>query len=435
TQGRIKVVMTGNKASDPPHFQPHQTDKADRKLLEKRFKDENDELELVIVRDMWLTGFDAPPVHTLYVDKPMKGHGLMQAIARTNRIWKDKPGGLVVDYIGIGEELKNAIRQYTQASGTTKSPVDVSGEALKILLDTLDVIRKEFFHGFDYSGHKDPQQALALLGPAMEHITKLNPEADERGRNKGVKEYLDQVTKLTKAQALAGTHAEAIAVRDEIAFFQAVRVSLIKLTRAGTRESRIEKQAALRQLVAKGVLVEGVQDLYRTLGLEKPDISVLDESFLQQISEMPTKNLAAELLQRLIEDEVKARSRKNVVQAKEFTKKLEEAINKYRNRALTTVQVIEELIQLAKEINEAKPPEGLTDEEFAFYQALVQNESAVRELGHPALIALAHDLTDKLRKSATINWQTRKSARAEMIAMIKVLLARHRYPPDAQKEA
>ncbi|WP_419615739.1 type I restriction endonuclease subunit R, partial [Thiolapillus sp.] len=340
TQGRIKVVMTGNKASDPPHFQPHQTDKADRKLLEKRFKDENDELELVIVRDMWLTGFDAPPVHTLYVDKPMKGHGLMQAIARTNRIWKDKPGGLVVDYIGIGEELKNAIRQYTQASGTTKSPVDVSGEALKILLDTLDVIRKEFFHGFDYSGHKDPQQALALLGPAMEHITKLNPEADERGRNKGVKEYLDQVTKLTKAQALAGTHAEAIAVRDEIAFFQAVRVSLIKLTRAGTRESRIEKQAALRQLVAKGVLVEGVQDLYRTLGLEKPDISVLDESFLQQISEMPTKNLAAELLQRLIEDEVKARSRKNVVQAKEFTKKLEEAINKYRNRALTTVQVI-----------------------------------------------------------------------------------------------
>ncbi|WP_419627882.1 type I restriction endonuclease subunit R, partial [Thiolapillus sp.] len=435
TQGRIKVVMTGNKASDPPHFQPHQTDKADRKLLEKRFKDENDELELVIVRDMWLTGFDAPPVHTLYVDKPMKGHGLMQAIARTNRIWKDKPGGLVVDYIGIGEELKNAIRQYTQASGTTKSPVDVSGEALKILLDTLDVIRKEFFHGFDYSGHKDPQQALALLGPAMEHITKLNPEADERGRNKGVKEYLDQVTKLTKAQALAGTHAEAIAVREEIAFFQAVRVSLIKLTRAGTRESRIEKQAALRQLVAKGVLVEGVQDLYRTLGLEKPDISVLDETFLQQISEMPTKNLAAELLQRLIEDEVKARSRKNVVQAKEFTKKLEEAINKYRNRALTTVQVIEELIQLAKEINEAKPPEGLTDEEFAFYQALVQNESAVRELGHPTLRALAHELTDKLRKSATINWQTRKSARAEMIAMIKVLLARHRYPPDAQKEA
>ncbi|WP_419600802.1 DUF3387 domain-containing protein, partial [Thiolapillus sp.] len=197
----------------------------------------------------------------------------------------------------------------------------------------------------------------------------------------------------------------------------------------------IEKQAALRQLVAKGVLVEGVQDLYRTLGLEKPDISVLDESFLQQISEMPTKNLAAELLQRLIEDEVKARSRKNVVQAKEFTKKLEEAINKYRNRALTTVQVIEELIQLAREINEAKPPEGLTDEEFAFYQALVQNESAVRELGHPTLRALAHELTDKLRKSATINWQTRKSARAEMIAMIKVLLARHRYPPDAQKEA
>ena len=433
-QGKIKVVMTG-KNTDPPHYHPHQTDKADRKLLEKRFKDENDALELVIVRDMWLTGFDVPPVHTLYVDKPMKGHGLMQAIARTNRIWKDKPGGLVVDYIGIGEELKNAIRQYTLASGAQKSPVDVSGEALKILLDTLDVIRKEFFHGFNYSDFKDPQQALVLLGPAMEYITQINPEADEKGRNKGIKAYLDQVAKLTKAQALAGTRAEAIAIRDEIAFFQAVRVSLIKLTRASSTKSRFEKQAALRQLVAKGVLVEGVQDLYVTLGLEKPDISVLDETFLQQISEMPTKNLAAELLQRLIEDEVKARSRKNVVQAKEFTRKLEEAINKYRNRGLTTAQVIEELIQLAKEINEAKPPEGVSDEEFAFYQALVQNESAVRELGHPSLRAIAHELTDKLRKSATINWQARKSARARMIAMVKVLLARHRYPPDAQKEA
>ncbi|MFC1379669.1 MAG: DUF3387 domain-containing protein, partial [gamma proteobacterium symbiont of Clathrolucina costata] len=433
--GKIKVVMTGNKASDPPNFQPHQTDKADRKLLEKRFKSESDELEIVIVRDMWLTGFDAPPVHTLYVDKPMQGHGLMQAIARTNRIWKDKPGGLVVDYIGIGEELKKAIKSYTRDSGTDKPPVDVSGEALAILLDTLDVIRKEFFRGFAYSQFGDPQQALALLGPAMEYITKLRPDPDEKGRNQGIHEYLDQVAKLTKAQALAGTRSEALALRDEIAFFQAVRVSLIKLTRAGSGKSRVEKEAALRQLVAKGVLVEGVQDLFGTLGLEKPDISVLDESFLKQISEMPTKNLAAELLQRLIEDEVKARSRRNVVQAKEFTDKLEEAIHKYRNRGLTTAQVIEELIQLAKEISAARPPEGMGEDEFAFYQALCENESAVRELGDPILRALAHELTDKMRKSATIDWQKRQSARARMRMLIKVLLTKYRYPPDKQPAA
>jgi len=433
--GKIKVVMTGSKASDPPHFLPHQTDKKDRKNLEKRFKSETDELELVIVRDMWLTGFDAPPVNTLYVDKPMQGHGLMQAIARTNRIWKDKPGGLVVDYIGIGEELKKAIKSYTHDSKTIRSPVDVSGEALKILLDTMDVIRKEYFHEFDYSGFNDPKTALTLLGPAMEHITQLKPDSDEKGRNAGIHEYLDEVVKLTKAQALAGTRAEAIDVRDEIAFFQAVRVSLIKLTRAGSARSRIEKEAALRQLVAKGVLVDGVQDLYGTLGLVKPDISVLDESFLDQISEMPTKNLAAELLQRLIDDVVKSRSQKNASQKKEFTDKLEQAINKYRNRSITTAQVIEELLQLAREINEAKPPEGLSEEEYAFYQALIQNESAVVKLGHPALKALAQELTDKLRKSATINWQMRKSARARMISMVKVLLTRHRYPPDKQEEA
>ena len=407
----------------------------DRKLLEKRFKSDTDELEIVIVRDMWLTGFDAPPVHTLYVDKPMQGHGLMQAIARTNRIWKDKPGGLVVDYIGIGEELKKAIKNYTQDTNSKKSPVDISGEALRILLDSLDVVRKEFFHGFNYDGFQDSQVALSLLGPAMEFITRLNPEPDEKGHNKGIKEYSDQVAKLTKAQALAGTQPEALKHRDEIAFFQAVRVSLIKLTRAGSSRSRIEKEAALRQLVAKGVLVEGVQDLYGTLGLDKPDISVLDESFLAQISEMPTKNLAAELLQRLIEDEVKSRSKRNVVQAKEFTEKLQEAIHKYRNRGLTTAQVIDELINLAKEINSARPPEGMREDEYAFYQALCKNESAVRDLGDPILKALAHELTDKMRKSASIDWQKRQSARARMQMLIKVLLAKYRYPPDKQPEA
>ena len=433
-KGRIKIVMTSNSA-DPGHFQPHRTDRVGSKLLEKRFKDPDDELDIVIVRDMWLTGFDAPPVHTLYVDKPMQGHGLMQAIARTNRIWKDKPGGLIVDYIGIGEELKAAIRQYTRDAGQEREPVDTSGEALRVLLDTLDVIRWEFFHGFDYAGFMDPKRALALLGPAMEHVLQVDPEPDEKGRNRGVRRYLDQVLKLTKAQSLAGTREAAMAVREEIAFFQAVRVSLIKLTRAGEPRSRLEKEAALRQLVAKGVLVEGVKDVFGTLGLDKPDLSLLDERFLEQIQQLPTKNLAAELLERLIADQVKARGQKNAMQSKEFTEKLEEAIAKYQNRALTTAEVIEELIRLAKEINAARPPEGLSEEEFAFYQALCENESAVREMGHPVLRALAQELTDKLRKSATINWQNRKSSRARMLAMVKVLLAKHKYPPDAQPDA
>ena len=434
TNGRIKVVMTGSSA-DPIHFQPHRTDKKQRKMLEKRFKEADDPLEIVIVRDMWLTGFDAPPVHTLYVDKPMQGHGLMQAIARTNRIWKDKPGGLVVDYIGIGEELKKAIKQYTRDAGAEREPVDTSGQALQILLDTLDVIRKEFFHGFDYSGVENPKRALALLGSAMEHLLLVDPQPDEKGRNRGVRAYLDQVAKLTKAQALAGTQERAMRLREEIAFFQAVRVCLIKLTRAGESRSRLEKEAALRQLVAKGVLVEGVKDVFGTLGLGRPDISLLDEDFLAQIQAMPTKNLAAELLERLIADQVKSRGQKNAIQGKEFTARLEEAIARYQNRGITTIEVIEELIKLAREINAAKPPDGLSEEEFAFYQALTENESAVRELGHPVLRALAQELTDKLRKSATINWQNRKSSRAKMMVMVKVLLAKHKYPPDKQAEA
>jgi len=439
TSGKIKVVMTSS-SSDPKTFQPHRTNKTERKQLEKRLKDENDPLELVIVRDMWLTGFDAPPVHTLYLDKPMQGQGLMQAIARTNRVWKDKPGGLVVDYIGIGEELRNAIKTFTntdKTKGGNRNSVDISGEALKILLNTVDVIRKEYFHNFDYSGVDDPKIALQTLQPAMDHIIGLTSETDQNNRNVAVTGYLDQVAKLNKAQGLAGTQDEALKLSEEIAFFQAVRVSLIKLTRSGVTngKSKLEKEAALKQLVSKGVLVDGVSDIYQTLGLEKPDISLLDERFLQQIKEMKTKNLAAELLSRLVSDQVKARGEKNSIQGKEFTKKLEEAINKYQNRGITTIEVMERLIEIAKELNESRAPDGMTDEEYAFYQALSESESAKSELGHPVLHALALELTNKLRKSATINWQNRKSARARMMAMIKVLLKSHRYPPDKEQEA
>lgn len=436
--GKVKVVMTSS-SSDPVTFQPHRTDKRDRKLLEKRFKDEDDPLELVIVRDMWLTGFDAPPAHTLYIDKPMQGSGLMQTIARVNRVWKDKPGGLVVDYIGIGEELKKAIKSYTNSDKKDggKPPIDISGEALKVVLNTMDVIRKEYFHKFDYEGIQDPKVALKTLQPAMDHIIGLTQEVDKKNRNVAVTGYLDQVTKLTKAQGLAGTQEKALELREEIAFFQAVRVGLIKLTRSGSSsgKSKFEKEAALKQLVSKGVLVDGVSDIYQTLGLEKPDISLLDERFLQQVKEMKTKNLAAELLSRLVSDQVKARGAKNSTQGKEFTKKLEEAINKYQNRGLTTIQVMERLIEIAKELNASRAPDGMSDEEYAFYQALAESESAKNELGHPVLRALALELTDKLRKSATINWQNRKSARAKMMAMIKVLLKNHRYPPDKEKEA
>ncbi|MDT0618311.1 type I restriction endonuclease subunit R [Salinisphaera sp. P385] len=434
-KGKIKVVMTGSKASDPEHFAPHRTDKTQRKFIEKRFKKPDDELEIVIVRDMWLTGTDSPPCHTMYIDKPMHGHGLMQAIARVNRVWKDKPGGLVVDYIGIGEDLKKAITSYTSASGKEEEPVDRSGKALGVLLDTLDVLRKEFWRGFDYSGFEEPQKAVALLKPAMDHIAQINPKGDEKGRNLGIRDFIDQVTKLTKAQAIAGTREEALAVRDEIAFFQVIKAGLVKMTRASSGKSRLEKEAALRQLVAKGVLVEGVRDLYEGLGIDKPDISLVDESFIAKLREMPQKNLAAELLQRLLDDKIKSRGSRNAALEVEFAKKLKDAIDKYRSRSLHSAEVIEELIQIAKELAEHKPPEGLTEEEAAFYQALIKNESAVRELGDPTLRALAQELTDKLRKSATINWHERQSARAGMRAMVKVLLKRYRYPPDKQEAA
>lgn len=438
-KGVIKVVMT-SPASDPPGLRAHATSQQEKKLLEKRIKDPDDPLKLVIVRDMWLTGFDAPCLHTLYVDKPMRGQGLMQAVARVNRVWRDKPGGLVVDYIGIGEELKAAIAQYTRARGSDNrgEPVEFIEEALAILKETISIVR-DMLHGVDLTGvATDAKRALAALPVAMNHLVKLNQKpdtAESDDKPPGVKRFLDQITKLTKAQALAGTHPQALALRNEIAFYQAVKAGMVKYTSVGAGKSKVEKEAAMRQIVAKGVLVTGVTDLYKTLGIEKPDISVLDETFLKKLAEIPQKNLAAELLQRLINDEIQSRGRRNTTQAQKFSKKLAEAIQKYTNRGLTSAQVIEELIKLAHEIAADKPPADMTEDEFSFYEALRENESAVRGMGDPVLKALAHELTDKLRKSATIDWQKRDTARARMRLLVKVLLTKYKYPPDRQLEA
>lgn len=438
-KGKVKVVMTAT-ASDPAHFQKHRTTKKERETLKKRLRDPDDELEIVIVRDMWLTGFDSPTLNTMYVDKPMKGHGLMQAITRVNRVWRDKPGGLIVDYIGLGEELKAAIKTYTRSSGQKKRPpIDVSGEALKLLLDTVDVLRTTFFAGFNYSGFLEPKKALQLLGPAMNHlIEQERKKTEELGRddhNWTVKAYQDTVTKAGRAQALAGTQPEALELREEIGFFQAIATSFRKYTAVGNRTSRSHREQALRQLVAKSVIVNGVTDLFSTLGLDKPNIGLLDEEFLQQVREMPEQNLAAELLQRLLNDSIKARGRKNAMQEAHFTEKMKQAIQRYSMRGLTTVQVIEEMIALAKELNASKPPDDMTDEEWAFYQALTANESATRELGHPVLRSLAVKLTDQIRRSTTIDWQQRGDARARMRVMIKHLLKMYKYPPDKEEEA
>jgi len=433
-KGVIKIVMT-SPSSDVASLRVHATTAKEKKLLEKRLKDPDDELKLVIVRDMWLTGFDAPCLHTLYVDKPMQGHGLMQTIARVNRVWKDKPGGLIVDYIGIGPELKSAIAQYTNLTKKSAAPVDFIETSVGILKETLQIIR-EIFHGFDYSAFAaSAHDALRLLPLAMEHIVSFDNVDDGHGRNRGVKRFLDQVAKLTQAQALAGTHPDAIAIREEIAFIQAVRSALVKHTKTNAGMNAVEKEAALRQLVSKGVLVGAVTDLYKTLGLDRPDISILDEGFLTEVAKLPQKNLAAELLQRLIDDEIQSRGRKNTTQKAVFSSKLQEAINKYRARGLTTQQVIEELVKIAKELNAAKPPEGMSTDEFAFYEALASNESAKELMGDPVLFALAHELTDKLRKSATVDWSKRQSAREKMRVLVKVLLGKYRYPPDKQPKA
>lgn len=422
--GAIKVVMTGS-AADKALLQPHLYSKQVKKRLETRFKDVKDPLKLVIVRDMWLTGFDAPCCHTMYIDKPMKGHNLMQAIARVNRVFKNKPGGLVVDYIGIANELKAALKTYTDAKGKG-DPTHNSAEALAVLLEKMDIVRG-MMHGFDYGAFET--RPLELLVPVANHILGLKD---------GKTRFLDTMLAVTKAFSLCGTLDEAAPLRKEIAFFSAIKAAITKFTTVDKKRSDAEKNSALKQILDNAIISDGVDDIFALAGLDKPNIGLLSDEFLEDVRQMKSRNLAVELLEKLLRDEVKARARNNVVQEKKYGDRLLETLRKYHNRAIETAQVIEELIQMAKEFKAALEREaslGLGHDEIAFYDALANNESAVRELGDETLKKIATELTEKLRASSTIDWQVRESVRARMRILVRRCLQRWKYPPDQQSDA
>ncbi len=423
-KGAIKVVMTGS-ASDKAKLQPHIYSKDIRKRFEKRFKDEEDPLQLVIVRDMWLTGFDAPACHTMYVDKPMRGHNLMQAIARVNRVFKDKPGGLVVDYIGIANELKHALKDYTDSKGKGEPAYD-NHEALARLLEEMDKLRG-MLHGFDYSRYET--DALQLLPGVMNHIL-----AQEEGK----KRFLDIMAVVRAAYTLCGTLDEVAPLRKEIAFFSAVKVAITKFTSIDKRRSDEERHSALKQIIDNAIVAGGVADVFDLVGLDKPNIGLLSDEFLEDVKNLPQKNLAVELLEKLLRDEVKARMKTDVVSEKKYSDRILETLRKYHNRAIETAQVIEELIALAKEMEEDLSQAeklGLSEDEIAFYRALIQNESAVRELGDNNLRDLAKYVTEQLRKSTTVDWQVRDSVRAKLRNLVRRALRKWKYPPDGADEA
>ncbi len=426
-KGSVKVVMTGS-ASDPLEWQPHVRNKARREALANRFRDPNDPFRIVLVRDMWLTGFDAPSLHTMYLDKPMRGHGLMQAIARVNRVFRDKPGGLVVDYLGLANDLRRALVNYTESGGTGRTAIDKE-EAVAVMLEKHEVCCA-LFHGFDWSKWTTgtPQQRLGLLPTAQEHIL-----SQENGKDR----CMAAVRELSQAFALAVPHEETNRIRDDVGFFQTVRTALSK--RDGG-DARVEEDLdlAVRQIVSRAVASEGVVDIFAAAGLDKPDISVLSDEFLSEVQGMPQRNLAVELLQKLLRGEVATRRRVNVVQARSFAEMLEQTLRRYQNRAVEAAQVIEELIQLAREMREASARGerlGLTEDELAFYDALETNDSAVQVLGDETLCKIARELVETVRNNVTIDWTLRENVRARMRTLVKRTLRRHGYPPDKQEQA
>jgi type I restriction enzyme, R subunit len=430
-KGAIKVVMTGS-ASDKTKLQPHIYNKETKKRFEKRFKDPNDPLQLVIVRDMWLTGFDAPNCHTMYIDKPMKGHNLMQAIARVNRVFKDKPGGLVVDYIGIASELKAALKTYTNSNGRGQ-PTHDAHEAFAVLLEKVDIVRG-MLHGCDYSQFET--KALELLPRVMNQLLSLPNSGD--GKLDGKKRFMDVMAALSKAYTLCSTLDEIKPLQKEIAFFAAVKSALSKFTTVDKRRTDEDKNTALKQIIDNAIIAEGVDDIFSLVGLDKPNIGLLSPEFLDDVANMKEKNLAVDLLERLLRDEVKARMKTDVVSEKKYSDRILETLRKYHNRAIETAQVIEELIKMAKDMAadaEMAAKSGLSTDEIAFYRALIQNESAVRELGDDKLRSLAKFVTEQLRNSTTVDWQVRDSVRAKLRNLVRRALRKWKYPPDRADEA
>ncbi len=431
--GSIKVVMTGS-ATDPLEWQGHIRSKSRREALARRFRDPADPFRIVIVRDMWLTGFDAPSLHTMYIDKPMHGHGLMQAIARVNRVFRDKPGGLVVDYLGLADELRKALAAYTESGG--------KGKVEHNQREAIDIMQREYevccglFHGFDWSAFSrgTPAERVCVLPLAQEHILGLR---DRDGLPDGKQRLLDAVGSLSKAFALAVPSDEAMAILDDVAFFQAVRSVLIKGTERGPHAAE-DLDHAIRQIVSRAVASDQIIDIFAAAGLKKPDISILSDDFLAEVRGMPEKNLAVELLAKLLKGEIKSRSRRNVVEARSFEKMLEEAVRRYQNRAVETAQVIEELIALAKDMRarDARGEQlGLSEDELAFYDALGVNDSAVAVLGDETLRDIARELVATVKANVTIDWTVRENVQAHLRVLVKRCLRKHGYPPDKQAKA
>jgi len=427
-KGTIKVIMTSS-SSDPESWQLHNTTKQERKELGERFKDPSDPLQLVIVRDMWLTGFDAPCLHTMYVDKPMRGHNLMQAIARVNRVYKDKPGGLIVDYIGIASDLKQALATYTE-SGGKGSPAFDQSEAIAAMMEKYEIVA-QMFNGFDYKRYfsASTKEKMTIILEAQEHILSL-----QDGKNR----FTKQVGLLSKAFALSVPSLSAMDIKDEVGFFQAVKARLTKFESTGSEKSDTEIETAIRQIVDRAVVVDGVIDIFDAAGIKKPDISILSDDFLDEIRDMKRKNLALELLKKILNDEIKSRTKKNFIQSKKLSDMLDAAIKKYQSNLLTAAQVIDELISIAKEIkasDERGEDLGLTEDEIAFYDALEQNGSAKKVLGDDTLRELARILVQKVKANATIDWTIRESVQAKLRIIVKRTLRQYGYPPDKQKLA
>ena len=437
--GVVKVVMTGS-ASDPLDWQPHIRNAERRRDLADRFKNPDDPFSIVLVRDMWLTGFDAPSLHTMYIDKPMRGHGLMQAIARVNRVFRDKPGGLVVDYLGIANNLKAALRSYVLDGGDRRKPIENErldvGELVAAMLEKLELCR-DVFRGFDYRLFLTgaPSERLDVVARAQDYL--ILRDFRERGEHV-MERFLDHATALLKAFALASATREAQQVKTEVAFFQTVKAALAKTTGRGIGRGGDDMDHAIRQLVDEAIAPDGVVDIFAAAGLEKPDISILSDTFLAEVRDMPQRNLALELLKKLLNDEIKAARRTSVVQSKRFSEKLEESLNRYRNRALETAQIIDALIDLAREMREANARGerlGLSTDEVAFYDALAANESAQQAMGDEELQFIAREIAKTVRGNVSIDWTVRETARANLRRHVRRVLRRFGYPPDMQESA